>query len=392
MVTTTPRSVTILGSTGSVGESTIDLLTRNPDRYRVVALTANTNAQKLAQQALHLRPSFVAIADAAAYAELKQLLSGSGIRVAAGEAAVREAGALPSDWVMAAIVGAAGLRPTLEAVRRGAIVALANKECLVCAGALFMAEVARHQATLLPVDSEHNAIFQVFDFTQREQIQRIILTASGGPFRTWSRAEMARVTPVQALAHPNWSMGKKISIDSATMMNKGLEVIEAHHLFGLVESDIDVVVHSQSVVHSMVEYKDASVLAQMASPDMRTPIAFALGWPQRISAPAQRLDLTKLTALTFEPPDVTRFPSLKLAREALKSGGAAPTILNAANEVAVRQFLNGAIGFLDIAATVEQTLQQASVKAPTTLDDILEIDVEARRVATNIKLLPHAAE
>jgi 1-deoxy-D-xylulose-5-phosphate reductoisomerase len=392
MVTPTPRSVTILGSTGSVGESTIDLLTRDPGRYRVVALTANTNAQKLAQQALQLRPSFVAIAEDSAYAELKQLLSGSGIQVAAGEAAVREAGALTSDWVMAAIVGAAGLHPTLEAVRRGAVVALANKECLVSAGAVFMAEVARHKATLLPVDSEHNAIFQVFDFAQRDQVHRIVLTCSGGPFRTWSRADMARATPTQATTHPNWSMGHKISVDSATLMNKGLEVIEAHHLFGVADQDIDVVVHPQSVVHSMVEYKDASVLAQMGSPDMRTPIAFALGWPQRISAPAQRLDLTKLSALTFEPPDLARFPALKLAREALKAGGAAPTILNAANEVAVRQFLNGTIGFLDIAATVDQTLQQVSVKAPTTLDDILEIDVAARRVATNMKLMPHAAE
>jgi 1-deoxy-D-xylulose-5-phosphate reductoisomerase len=392
MVKGAVRSVTILGSTGSVGDSTIDLLARAPGQYRVVALTAQKNAKKLAAQALRLKPKFVAISDEAAYAELKDLLAGTGMRIAAGPEAVCEAGAMSADWVMAAIVGAAGLKPTLAAVRRGAIVALANKECLVCAGAMFMAEVATHKATLLPVDSEHNAIFQVFDFDQPDQVRRIVLTCSGGPFRTWTRAEMARATPQQAVAHPNWSMGRKISIDSATMMNKGLEVIEAHHLFGLGQDNIDIVLHPQSVVHSMVEYKDGSVLAQMGSPDMRTPIAFALGWPNRIDAPAERLDLARLGSLTFEQPDPLRFPALILAREALKAGGSAPTVLNAANEVAVGRFLAGEIGFLDIAATVERTLATVPAHAMSTFDDIMAIDAEARRIAQSLKPIAYAAE
>ncbi|MBL8630277.1 MAG: 1-deoxy-D-xylulose-5-phosphate reductoisomerase, partial [Rhodospirillaceae bacterium] len=347
--------------------------------------------------AVQLKPEFVAVADPAAYAELKSLLDGSGVRVAAGPEAICEAGSLAADWVMAAIVGAAGLKPTLAAVRRGAIVALANKECLVCAGNLFMSEVAKHNATLLPVDSEHNAIFQVFDFAQADKVQRIVLTASGGPFRTWSLADMAAAKPAQALAHPNWSMGDKISIDSATMMNKGLELIEAHHLFGLGADQIDILVHPQSVVHSMVEYRDGSVLAQMGTPDMRTPIAYTLGWPQRIDAPTARLDLAKLGALTFEAPDMTRFPSLRLTRDALKAGGAAPTVLNAANEVAVGRFLGGDIGFLDIAANVEHALERvmahsAAPQALTTLDDILAADGEARRIAKEFKRLPSAAE
>lgn len=386
------RSVTILGSTGSVGDSTIDLLARAPDQYRVVALTAQKNAKKLAEQALRLKPEYVAIADGGAYAELKSELSGTGLRIGAGAEAICEAGAMDADWVMAAIVGAAGLKPTLEAVRRGAIIALANKECLVCAGAMFMAEVAKHQATLLPVDSEHNAIFQVFDFKQPDQVRRILLTCSGGPFRTWSRAEMARATPAQAVAHPNWSMGKKISVDSATMMNKGLEIIEAHHLFGLPQDQIDIVIHPQSVVHSMVEYKDGSVLAQMGSPDMRTPIAFALGWPNRTEAPAERLDLARLGSLTFEQPDTARFPALQLAREALKAGGSAPTVLNAANEVAVERFLGGEIGFLDIAVTVERTLKLIAPHSMIRLEDILSIDAEARRVARGLRPVSHAAE
>jgi 1-deoxy-D-xylulose-5-phosphate reductoisomerase len=384
--------VTILGSTGSIGDSTIDLLLRAPGAYRVVALTAQKNAQKLAAQALKLKPEFVAVADAAAYTELKSLLAGSGIRVGAGDEAICEAGGLDADWVMAAIVGAAGLKPTLAAVRRGAIVALANKECLVCAGSLFMAEVAKHKATLLPVDSEHNAIFQVFDFNQADKVQRILLTASGGPFRTWSLKDMQNAKPAQALAHPNWSMGDKISIDSATMMNKGLELIEAHHLFHLDADRIDIVVHPQSVVHSMVEYRDGSVLAQMGTPDMRTPIAYTLGWPQRIDAPAARLDLAKLATLTFVAPDLTRFPSLRLARDVLKAGGAAPTVLNAANEIAVGRYLGGDIGFLDIAANVEHALAKVSGKAVSTLDEILAVDAEARRVAKEFKRLPNAAE
>lgn len=386
------RSVTILGSTGSVGESTVDLLERHPHTYRIVALTADKNAQKLAAQALRLKPEFVAVADHAAYAELKDLLSGTGIRVAAGAEAICEAGALNADWVMAAIVGAAGLKPTLSAVRRGAIVALANKECLVSAGAIFMAEVAKHKATLLPVDSEHNAIFQVFDFQQPDKVQRILLTASGGPFRTWSQTQMAAALPAQALAHPNWSMGDKISIDSATMMNKGLELIEAYHLFGLPHDRIDILVHPQSVIHSMVEYRDGSVLAQLGTPDMRTPIAYTLGWPNRIDAPAARLDLAKLGTLTFEAPDPVKFPALRLARDVLKAGGAAPTVLNAANEIAVGRFLAGEIGFLDIAAIVEQVLMAVPVQTPDALDAILAVDAEARRIAKTIKRLSSAAE
>lgn len=386
------RSVSILGATGSVGESTVDLLLRAPQRYRVVALTAQKNARKLADQALRLKPQFAAVADPMAYGELKEALAGSGVRVAAGPDAVCEAGHMDAEWVMAGIVGAAGLKPTLAAVRRGATIALANKECLVSAGALFMAEVAKHKATLLPVDSEHNAIFQVFDFEQTGQVLRVILTASGGPFRTWTAAHMERAQPAQALAHPNWNMGAKISIDSATMMNKGLELIEAHHLFGLPPERIDILVHPQSVVHSMVEYRDGSVLAQMGTPDMRTPIAFALGWPDRIEAPAARLDLAKLGSLTFEAPDPARFPCLRLAREALKTGGSAPTLLNAANEVAVGRFLAGEIGFLDIAANVEQTLNEIPARPIAALDDVFAADAEARRFAANLKRMPSAAE
>jgi 1-deoxy-D-xylulose-5-phosphate reductoisomerase len=297
---------------------------------------------------------------------------------------VCEAASLDATWVMAAIVGAAGLQPTLTGVRRGAQIALANKECLVCAGPLFMAAVEAHGATLLPVDSEHNAIFQVFDFAQREKVSRIILTASGGPFRACSAADMAGMTPAQAVAHPNWSMGAKISVDSATMMNKGLELIEAHHLFRIPEDRIEILVHPQSVVHSMVEYADGSVLAQMGTPDMRTPIAFALGWPQRLNAPAARLDLAKIGSLTFEAPDPTRFPALRLARAALQTGGPAPTILNAANEVAVARFLGGRIGFLDIAGIVADTLAELSLPAPSTLNEVVAIDAQARSVAERL--------
>jgi 1-deoxy-D-xylulose-5-phosphate reductoisomerase len=361
------KTVTILGATGSVGDSTIDLIQREPDKYRVVALTAHRNAAKLAQQARALKPEMVALADKAGYQELKDALAGTNIRVAAGPEAVCEAASLDAEWVMAAIVGAAGLEPTLTAVRRGAVIALANKECLVCAGDLFMKAVTEHGATLLPVDSEHNAIFQVFDFEQHHKVSRILLTASGGPFRTASRETMARATPAEAVAHPNWSMGAKISVDSASMMNKGLELIEAHHLFRLPESKIEVVVHPQSVIHSMVEYADSSVLAQLGTPDMRTPIAYTLGWPARLNAPAARLDFAKLKTLSFEAPDLERFPALRLARTALQEGGSAPTVLNAANEVGVARFLEGEIGFLEIAALVEETLAQIPKCAMTSL-------------------------
>ncbi|MEO8559121.1 MAG: 1-deoxy-D-xylulose-5-phosphate reductoisomerase, partial [Rhodospirillales bacterium] len=334
-----PRRITILGATGSVGCSTIDLVERHRDNYEVEALTANSNVELLAEQARRLRARVAVVADAGKYKDLREALSGSGIEAAAGPQALVEAAERPADWVMAAIVGAAGLAPTLAAIRRGVSIGLANKECLVCAGALMMQAVRNHGATLLPVDSEHSAIFQVFDFDQPERVERIVLTASGGPFRNWSLADMARATPAQAVAHPNWDMGAKISIDSATMMNKGLEIIEAHHLFPVPAERIEVVVHPQSVIHSMVAYIDGSVLAQLGTPDMRTPIAYALGWPKRMEAPSSRLDFSTLTALTFEKPDLTRFPALRLAREALAMGAYGPAVLNAANEQGVAAFM-----------------------------------------------------
>jgi 1-deoxy-D-xylulose-5-phosphate reductoisomerase len=387
-----PRRITILGATGSVGKSTLDLVDRNPGSFAVEALTAHSRVDELVEQARRLKPRFAAIGDPAGYAALKEGLAGTGIETGAGPEAVIEAAARPADWVMAAIVGAAGLAPTLAAVRAGRVVALANKECLVCAGAVVMAEVKAHGATLLPVDSEHNAIFQVFDFARAEAVERIILTASGGPFRCMDRKAMERVTPAQAVAHPNWSMGAKISVDSATMMNKGLEVIEAFHLFPVGEDRIDVVIHPQSVVHSMVAYVDGSVLAQLGSPDMRTPIAYALGWPARMTAPAQRLDLAALGTLTFERPDPERFPALRLAREALQAGGGAPTILNAANEVAVAGFLAGRLGFLDIASVVDEVMQMLPSPLIASLDDVLALDGDARRRATAaMGRLAHAA-
>jgi 1-deoxy-D-xylulose-5-phosphate reductoisomerase len=376
------RSVTILGSTGSIGRNTVDLVERSPSAFEVVALTAGRNAGLLAAQARRLGAELAVVGDPSRYQELRDALAGSGIEAAAGPEAVVEAALRPADWVMAAIVGAAGLAPTLAAVRRGAIIGLANKECLVSAGALMMAEVLRHGSTLVPVDSEHSAIFQVLDFERPECIERIILTASGGPFRTMPRIAMAGVTPEQAVAHPNWSMGAKISVDSATMMNKGLELVEAFHLFPVSEDRIDILIHPQSVVHSMVAYVDGSVLAQLGSPDMRTPISFALGWPKRIPTPAPRLELETIGTLTFEKPDVERFPALALARTALRQGGLAPTVMNAANEVAVDAFLARRIGFLDIVATVERVLEQPGWPAPDGLDDVLAGDAEARRVAS----------
>ncbi len=381
---TAPRNVTILGSTGSVGCNTIDLINRQPDNFTVEALTANRNVDGLAEQARHLRPKVAVVADADCYKDLKEALSGTGVEPAAGAEALVEAAGRPADWVMASIVGVAGLAPTLTAVRRGAIIGLANKECLVSAGKVMTAEVARCGATLLPVDSEHSAIFQVFDFENPDKVSRIILTASGGPFRKMSLDDMAAVTREQAVAHPNWDMGAKISIDSATMMNKGLELIEAFHLFPVIEEQIEILVHPQSVVHSMVDYVDGSVLAQMGTPDMRTPIAYALGWPSRMAAPSTRLALEKIGELTFEAPDTGRFPALRLAREALKAGGGAPTVLNAANEVAVKSFLGGRIGFLDIARIVEKTLNSAPLAKLDTLDDVVEIDFSAREIANGL--------
>lgn len=379
-----PRRVTVLGSTGSVGCSTVDLMMRQPGRYAVEALTGNKNVKRLAEQARALRAKVAVIADDTHYGALKELLADTGIEAQAGAEAVAEAAERPAEWVMAAIVGAAGLRPTLNAARRGAVVALANKECLVSAGDVMVAEVRASGATLLPVDSEHSAIFQVFEFDRAEAVERIQLTASGGPFRTWSLAEMAAVTPAQAVAHPNWDMGAKISVDSATMMNKGLETIEAFHLFPVATSQIEIVVHPQSVIHSMVAYIDGSVLAQLGSPDMRTPIAYALGWPARIAAPVERLDLTKIRNLTFEAPDPNRFPALRLAKAALEKGGSLPAILNAANEVAVARFLDGRIGFLDIAAVVEDTMEQTNSGPLGSLDDVAEADRTARRAAESL--------
>ncbi len=375
------RSVTILGSTGSVGCSTVSLIEAERERYVIEAITANRNVTKLADQARSLRPKLAVIADESRLADLQDALAGSGIATAAGASGLLEAAAMPAERVMAAIVGAAGLAPTLASVRRGATVALANKECLVCAGELMLGEVARHGAKLLPVDSEHNAIFQVFDFAQPERIEKIILTASGGPFREADRAVMAAATPKQAVAHPNWDMGAKISVDSATMMNKGLEMIEALHLFPIAAEQIEVLIHPQSVVHSMVAYCDGSVLAQLGAPDMRTPIAYSLAWPQRMAAPVPRLDLAAIASLTFEAPDHDRFPALRLATAALRSPGGFATAMNAANEVAVQGFLNERIGFLDIIATVERTLEALDPGAVRSLEDVDAIDGAARRMA-----------
>jgi len=382
-----PRSITILGSTGSIGCSTIDLVERNLDDFIVEALTAYSNVDLLAEQAIKLKARLAVIGDEKLYSRLKEALTGTEIEAQAGRQAVIEAAQRPAEWVMAAIVGAAGLEPTLAAIRRGGTVALANKECLVCAGELVMAEVAASGATLLPVDSEHNAIFQVFDFDRRDGIEGIILTASGGPFRTFTLEQMAEVTPEQAVAHPNWDMGAKISVDSATMMNKGLEIIEARYLFDIEPDRIQVLVHPQSVIHSCVSYVDGSVLAQMGAPDMRTPIAFTLAWPQRMQTPVARLDLASLAQLTFEAPDIERFPSLRLVFEALKTGGGASTILNAANEVAVAAFLAGQIGFLDIARTVEKALELVPNRQLLELSDVHEIDALARECA-NAQISP----
>jgi len=374
------RSVTVLGSTGSIGVSTLDLIERGRDHFDLVAITAYKNVAGLIEQARRLRPQLAVIGDPLLFDELKAGLEGTGIEVGAGRDAVIEAALRPADWVMAGIVGTAGLAPTLAAVRRGAAVALANKECLVSAGSLFLAEVARSGATLLPVDSEHNAIFQVLDPERLHAVDKIILTASGGPFRTATLDEMKRATPAQAVAHPQWDMGAKISVDSATLMNKGLELIEAAYLFPVGEERLDIVIHPQSIIHSMVAYVDGSVLAQLGSPDMRTPISYALAWPERMATPCARLNLAEIGSLTFSEPDPVRFPALRLAREALKSGGATPTILNAANEVAVAAFLRGDIGFLEIAITVEKVLEQGAVDAiaPNSLEDIYEIDRIAR--------------
>jgi len=387
-----PKRVTVLGSTGSVGANTLEIIRQGGDKFEIVALTANRNVSGLANQAKDFKPNLAVIADASMYRELAEALEGTGVRPAAGQEALLEAACLPADWIMAGIVGAAGLAPTLAAVKQGTIVALANKECLVAAGTLFMDAIRKHGTTLIPVDSEHSAIFQVFDFEQKDKVQRIVLTASGGPFRMLSVSQMAHVTPEQAMAHPNWNMGPKISVDSATMMNKGLELIEAHHLFGMDEARIEILVHPQSVVHSLVEYADGSLLGQLGKPDMRTPIAFALGWPDRLETEIQRFDLAEIGELTFERPSYDRFPALGLAREALKSGGSGSTILNAANEVAVAKFLAGRLGFLQIANIVDATMSNFSVRKLANIDDVISVDAEARRFADQAEYLGSAAE
>ncbi len=375
------RSLTILGATGSVGSQTLDLVARNPGRWQVEALTAGSDVAGLVTAAKACGARFVAIADGAKGAALKDALAGTGIASGAGESALVDAAARDAEIVITAIVGAAGLPPTMAAVKRGAQIGIANKETLVCAGPVVTAAAAAHGATLLPVDSEHNAIFQVFPHDDPAQVERVILTASGGPFRTRSRDEMRGVSVADACKHPTWSMGAKISIDSATLMNKGLELIEAAQLFPVDVERLDVIVHPQSVIHSMVEYVDGSVLAQLGSPDMRIPIAYAMGWPERIATPAARLDLAAIANLSFEKPDLERFPCLALAWAAMRAGGSAPCILNAANEIAVAAFIAGQAGFLDIDAIVAETLNMVASGPVAALEEVMAIDAAARRTA-----------
>jgi len=374
------KRVSVLGATGSVGRSTLDLIERAPEDFEVVALTANCNVEELAAAAIRTNAKRAVVADETCLADLRARLAGAGIAVAAGRQAVCEAGA-DADWTMAAIVGCAGLEPVMAAMAGGGTVVLANKEPLVSAGELVLAEAKKHGATVLPADSEHNAIFQCLDFDRPERVRRIILTASGGPFRDWSVEAMRSVTPAQAVAHPNWSMGAKISVDSATLMNKGLELIEAARLFPVAPERIEIVVHRQSIIHSIVDYVDGSMLAQLGPSDMRVPIAHTLAWPDRMATPMAPLDLVAVGRLDFESPDPERFPALRLAREALEAGGAAPAILNAANEVAVAAFLDGRVGFLEIAAIVADTMARYQPQAPDTLEAVLAVDEEARAVA-----------
>ena len=375
------KTITVLGATGSVGTSTLDLVERSPEAFRVLALTANSDVERLAAAARRTRAQRAVVADETRLSALRDALAGSGIEAAGGDAAVAEAAAMGADVTVAAIVGCAGLRPAMAAVEQGGTLALANKEALVSAGDVMNAAVQRSGATLLPVDSEHSAIFQCLDARLAGRVSRIVLTASGGPFRDRSMEDMRAITPAQAVAHPNWSMGAKISVDSATMMNKGLELIEAFHLFPVSAEQIEIVVHRQSVIHSMVEYVDGSVLAQLGTPDMRTPIAYALAWPDRMATPGERLDLVRIGRLDFEAPDQQRFPALRLAREALGAGGARPAILNAANEVAVDAFLKERVGYLEIAAIVADTLERFDPPAPSSLDAVLDVDREARALA-----------
>jgi 1-deoxy-D-xylulose-5-phosphate reductoisomerase len=387
------RTITVLGATGSIGDSTMDLLRASPERYQVEALTANGNVQGVAKLAREFNARFVAVADESKLGELRAALAGTGIASGAGDGAIVEAAERPADWLMAAVSGAAGLKPALAAVDRGATVALANKECLVCAGDFFMERAAKAGACILPADSEHNALFQALGSGSREELTRVIITASGGPFRTWAAADIEQATLAQALKHPNWSMGQKITIDSASMMNKGLEVIEASYLFALSPDEIDVLVHPQSIIHGMVEFRDFSVMAQLGSPDMRTPIAHCLGWPDRIAGRAAPLDLAKIGTLTFEQPDYARFPGLKLAYDALRTGNGATTVYNAANEIAVAAFIAQKIRFGAIARLVEATMnawvRAGNLTPLTSADDAIAVDQKARKLAAT--LLPEIA-
>lgn len=392
---TLPRKVVVLGSTGSIGLSTLSLFEESGASVEILALTAGRNVERLIEQALRWRPQVAVIEDESKFQRLKDGLAGTGVRAAAGASAVSEAAAMGADWVMSAIVGAAGLAPTVAAARTGAVIALANKESLVCAGPALLAIAKAAGGSVIPVDSEHSAIFQVLQPACADKVARLILTASGGPFRTWEKAAMATATPEQAIAHPNWSMGAKISVDSATMMNKGLEMIEASYLFGTPEDRVDVVIHPQSVIHSLVEYADGSTLAQLGPPDMRSPIACAFAWPDRLPWPAPRLDLAAYGQLTFESPDLDRFPSIGIAREALRLEGGAPAAMNAANEVAVAAFLDRRIGFLDIAAAVAGTLERMNslgslaVAESDAVENAMMIDVSARRIAAEVVAQKH---
>ncbi len=378
------KTVSVLGSTGSIGRTTLALLNNRNSSYKIEAITGGGNWELLAEQARKFQPNFVAISEVEHLGNLQDALKDLDIQIAAGPEGLIEAAKRPAEWVMAGIVGTAGLPSTIEAVRRGTTVAFANKECLVSAGTIMMREVEKARATLLPVDSEHNAIFQVFENNNKDMVDRIILTASGGPFRNCTPSEMTTKTPEQAIAHPNWQMGAKISVDSATMMNKGLEIIEAHYLFGIPEDRIEVLVHPESIVHSLVAYKDGSVLAQLGMPDMSIPIANALAWPQRIKVEGKSLDLSEIGRLSFEPPDMNRFPAIRLAREALRFGGTAPLILNAANEVAVEGFLAGTIRFTDIVKVVEKALERGPNQLLENIESVLETDQLVRVLAKEI--------
>jgi len=385
-----PRKVTVLGSTGSIGVSTLELFEKSGVDVEVCALVAGRNIEKLAEQALRWRPRLAVIQDETGLPELRERLKGSGVETAAGSRAVIEAATIEAQWVMSAIVGFAGLAPTLAAADTGAIVALANKESLICAGPHLLRAAKLAGGAVIPVDSEHSAIFQVFSPENAQHVARLILTASGGPFRSWTKEQMARATREQALAHPNWSMGAKISVDSATMMNKGLEVIEAAYLFAMPPERVDVLVHPQSIVHSLVEYADGSTLAQLGPPDMKAPIACAFAWPDRLPWPAQKLELARIGSLTFEDPDYDRFPALRIAKLALARSGSAPAAMNGADEVAVAAFLDRRIGFLDIAAVVEETLarmdREGALSSPSNdpVESARMTDATARRVAADV--------